>query len=126
MWMSFLYVGVGGALGACLRYATSLLMVPLGPQGAAMATLLVNVFGSLLLGLLSAWGLERAVSPTLWLLVGVGVLGAFTTFSAFSRETVMMLVDGAILRSFAYVGANLVGSIGAFAIGFLLLRRFLA
>lgn len=123
---SFLIIGLGGAIGACLRYATSLAFAPLGADGAAQATLCVNVLGSLLLGLLSAWALERAVSPTIWLFFGVGVLGAFTTFSAFSRETVMMLIDGALLRSLSYIIANLVGSISAFALGFLLLRRALA
>ncbi|MEL6829524.1 MAG: fluoride efflux transporter CrcB [Pseudomonadota bacterium] len=126
MWTSLLFVGLGGAIGACLRYATGLIFVPLGAQAAAQATLLVNVAGSLLLGLLSAWAVERAMSPTVWLFFGVGVLGAFTTFSAFSRETVMMLVDGAMVRGFVYIAANLVGSLAAFGLGFFLLRRFLA
>ena len=95
----------------------------MGPQGAAVATLLVNVIGSLFLGLLSAWAIERSTSPALWLFIGVGVLGAFTTFSAFSRETIIMLIDGAVVRGLAFVGANLIGAIGAFALGFLLLRR---
>jgi len=117
MWMSLLFVALGGAIGACLRYGAGVVLVPLGAQAAAYATLLVNVVGSLLLGLLSAWAIERAVSPALWLFFGVGVLGAFTTFSAFSRETILMMVDGAMLRAVVYIGANLIGSLAAFALG---------
>ena len=126
MAISFLIIGLGGAIGACLRYATSLAFAPLGAEGAALATLCVNVLGSLLLGLLTAWALERPLSPTIWWFFGVGILGAFTTFSAFSRETVLMLLDGAFVRSLSYVGANLIGSVGGFALGFLVLRRALA
>jgi len=126
MFNSFFFVASGGALGACLRHAVSLACAPLGLLAGVLATLLVNVAGSLVLGLFVAWGLSRPVDPPVSLFFGVGVLGALTTFSAFSRETIMLSMQGTLLQAGAFVLANLVGGIGAFALGFFLLRRILS
>jgi CrcB protein len=63
---------------------------------------------------------------TLWLLFGVGMMGAFTTFSAFSRDTVQMFMDGEVWRGALYAGLNMVGALSAFAAGLFALKRFLA
>lgn len=118
----FLLVALGGALGAMLRYGTGLAF-----GNGAQATLFVNIVGSFALGLLTAWGVSRdyPAENAIWLLVGVGVLGAFTTFSAFSRETIYMLMNGDYLRGLMYAGANMVGALGAFAAGLFALRKLL-
>jgi CrcB protein len=91
-----LLIGLGGGAGAILRYALATAV-----QGAAggpfpVGTLLVNVLGCFGIGLLSALAEARALaSPEVRALVGVGLLGGFTTFSAFANETVVAARDGA-------------------------------
>ncbi len=119
----FIFVALGGAIGASLRYGTGLAV-----GNGAVATLFVNVVGSFLLGLLTAWGVEKnwPGEEALWLLVGVGALGAFTTFSAFSRETIHLLMSDEGWKGFVYIGLNLVGSVGAFAIALYGLRKVIS
>lgn len=123
MMNGFLFVGLGGAIGACLRHGAVLAV-----GSGALATLLVNVFGSLALGLLAGWQLARSgeAAGALWLFLGVGVLGAFTTFSAFSRETINMVLQGEAVRAVAYAGLTMTGALAGFAIGLLVARRLLA
>ena len=89
MWQ-FLLVGLGGAVGAMARFGTGRLVGPLA-SGWPMATFTVNIVGGLLMGLLSAL-LLRLGGEAWRLLLGVGVLGGFTTFSSFSLE-LMLLID---------------------------------
>ena len=90
--MHLLAIGVGGAIGALLRYALRELLPPLADGRIPVATLAANVAGSFLLGLLGGIMLERASVPAeLRLGVTIGLLGAFTTFSTFSAETVDLL-----------------------------------
>ncbi len=119
----FLLVALGGALGACMRYGAGLTF-----GNGAQATLFVNIAGSFAFGLLAAWGASRnmLIENALWLLLGVGVLGAFTTFSAFSRETVQMFTEGAALKGLFYAGGNMVGALAAFAAGLFTLGKLLA
>ena len=93
--MHILAVAVGGAVGALLRYAVRELLPPLADGRIPLATLAVNVAGSFLLGLLAGVMLQRATIPAeLRLGVTVGLLGAFTTFSTFSVETVDLMRGG--------------------------------
>lgn len=125
----FLFVGVGGAMGAMLRYGTTRLAVRLTDAPGTYATFFVNVAGSLCLGLLMAWLVARSQTEThhnLFLFLGVGLLGGFTTFSAFSLETVHMINDGAYAKAASYAVANTLGSVMALFLAFHLLRRILA
>ncbi len=125
----FLLVAAGGAIGAMFRYGIANVAVRLTDAPGTYATFFVNVVGSLLLGLLMAWLVARSQGEThhnLFLFVGVGLLGGFTTFSAFSLETVHMINDGAYTRAASYAVANTVGSVMALFLAFHLLRRFLA
>lgn len=119
---SFLLVAAGGAIGASLRYGAGLVF------GGTWSTLLVNLIGSFTLGLLTAWGVERnwPGEETVWLFLGVGLLGAFTTFSAFSRETVYMFMEGETWRAIVYMAVNLLGSVGAFALALFTLRKLIS
>src|ERR687890_2781467 len=100
-------VALGGGAGAVARYQTGrLLTLVLGPASVAAfpwATLAVNVIGSLAMGLLAGW-LARFGSggETARLLVGVGLLGGFTTFSAFSLELMLLIERGQASTAFAY------------------------
>lgn len=112
-----LQVAPGGALGAVLRYQTGGAVARwLGPSAAAAfpwATLAVNVTGSFAMGLLAGW-LARHDGAEGWrLLLGVGLLGGFTTFSAFSLELLSLIERGAPGLALAYalvsVAAGLAG-----------------
>ncbi|PXW75219.1 camphor resistance protein CrcB [Blastomonas natatoria] len=115
-------VMAGGAIGAALRFQATQLAIRLGQGGYPAATLAVNVLGGLLMGILAALVLKGHVAEPMRLLVGVGVLGGFTTFSAFSLELFQMLERGALLTASGYVLASVLLSLGALAIGFVVTR----
>ena len=124
----FLLVAIGGAMGASMRYGVGLAFTEHGGVSGAWATLFVNVVGSFILGLLMGWFTSReiALENTLWLLFGVGMMGAFTTFSAFSRDTIHMFMTGELMKGLVFAGLNMVGALAAFAAGLLALKRGLA
>ena len=124
----FLLVALGGAIGASLRYGAGLLFTGLGGVAGVWATLFVNVVGCAIMGALAAWMAVRspAIGDTVWLFLGIGVLGAFTTFSSFSRDAVSLFVDAGTLRASVYVLANMIGSLAAFALMLAAVRRLLA
>jgi CrcB protein len=113
----FLIVGIGGAAGAMLRHGVGMASLRLMGPSFPWATLIVNVGGGLLMGLLVGILAERGGSEPLRLLLGVGVLGGFTTFSAFSLDVVAMLERGAALTAIGYVTASVALSIAALFIG---------
>lgn len=88
--MSFLWIGLGGAIGAMLRYGVNLLVISTYTGPIPFATLLVNVVGSLLIGL--GWSTIGNESMKAFLLIGL--LGGFTTFSSFSMETIRLWENG--------------------------------
>ncbi|MBX2825141.1 MAG: fluoride efflux transporter CrcB [Gammaproteobacteria bacterium] len=122
--MSWLLVALGGALGAVSRYGIGrvLLVYP----GFPFATLVVNVTGSFFIGYLAALFLQRPGSDDLRLLLVTGFLGAFTTFSAFSLETLMLYQQGEPFRAALNILLSLVLCLGAVSAGFLLARQFLS
>jgi CrcB protein len=118
-----LLIGLAGGAGAMSRYAAGVAAVQLWGERFVYGTLLVNVVGSLLLGLLLE--LDRrtgAVSHTWRMLLGVGFLGAFTTFSAFGYETLLYLAQGTPHLALLNVAANLVLGLGAVWVGWVLAR----
>lgn len=117
---SLIPVMAGGALGAAARYLT---VVGLGLRGGwPLGTFAVNLVGGFLMGLLAAFVLKGAASETARLFVGVGVLGGFTTFSAFSLEGFQMIERGQWGLAALYASASVVGSIAALALGFSVVR----
>lgn len=121
---SFLLVGVGGALGAMARYGVAGLVGRLWPLPFPLATLLINVAGSLAMGLLV--GMLARFTPG-WaadarLFVAVGILGGFTTFSAFSLETVQLLERGEWLLAGLYVLLSVVVCLVGLYLGLLVTR----
>ncbi|MDX2033479.1 MAG: fluoride efflux transporter CrcB [Blastocatellia bacterium] len=104
-----LLVLLGGALGAGCRYGVSLLVASLiGVRQFPVATFLINVSGSFLIGVLAEWFDARAnASPDLRAAILVGLLGGYTTFSSFSLETFNLLRDGAWAKALLYPVASL-------------------
>ena len=112
-----LYVMVGGAVGSGARYLTGRAMTALLGAGYPFGTLAVNLVGGLLMGVLVGV-LARNASPEGWrLLLGVGVLGGFTTFSTFSLDVVTMIERGAPGLALGYVLVSVIGSIAALFAG---------
>ena len=120
-----LYVALGGALGAWLRYLTALAWSRVIGAAAAFpwATLSVNAVGSLLMGVLTGWLLRHGDHGEGWrLLLGVGVLGGFTTFSAFSLDLVQMIERGQLGGALLYGAASLVVGMAALFVGLAIVR----
>ena len=98
-------VMIGGGVGAGLRHLLALRLANMAiASGWPWATFIANISGSLLMGLLAAWLMQtgRAADHDLRLLLGVGLLGGFTTFSAFSLEMAMMIERGDAITAFGY------------------------
>lgn len=105
--MRFVWVGVAGAVGSIIRYIIGLSM---GSTHFPWATLLVNITGSFFLGFLLTWGLGRlpvAVTTP----IAVGLLGGFTTFSAFAWEGLFMAGSGRAALAASYILASVTGGL---------------
>ena len=120
--MSLLYVMLGGAFGSGARYLTGLATLSLFGPALPYGTLAVNLIGGLLMGALVG-ALARVGDAGTWrLLLGVGVLGGFTTFSSFSLDAVTMIERGQTGIAFGYVLVSVAGSIAALFAGLSLTR----
>ena len=122
-----LAVAAGGAVGAVGRYLVVSAVGHIFGTGFPLGTIVVNVVGSFVLGaLIEALALVWSPSPELRAMVVVGVLGAFTTFSTFSMDVVLLYERGALGQAALYIGASVILSIGAFFLGLHLLRSAMA
>lgn len=121
------YAAIGGAVGTVARYLLTLVIQSRAGAGFPVATLLINVTGSVLLGFLMRFGLDTAsASPEMRLLLTTGFCGGYTTFSTFSYETARLIEDGQWQRGVAYIAASVIVSLGGTFIGFALARSLLA
>ncbi|WP_421931230.1 fluoride efflux transporter CrcB [Phenylobacterium sp.] len=123
-----LLVAAGGATGAMARYGLGLQAMRLFGPAWPFGTFLANILGGLLMGMLAGFLAHRggADQERLRLLLGVGVLGGFTTFSAFSLETALMIERRAYGVAASYATASVLLSITALFAGLLLARRMFA
>jgi CrcB protein len=119
-------VATGGAIGAAARHLLNLGALRLFGPGFPAGTLVVNILGCLLMGVLAGalTGRSDMAGQGLWLLLATGVLGGFTTFSAFSLDTVLLWERGAAMVAIGYVLASVLTSIGALIVGLSLARAF--
>lgn len=117
-----LYVALGGALGAVLRYLSYGAAIRLLGPGFPWGTLFVNLAGSLLMGLLMGWLTQRGTIQTLHPLLATGLLGGFTTFSAFSLDAVLLYERGNAGLAAAYVLASVMLAVLALICGLWLTR----
>lgn len=116
-------VMLGGAIGAGARHLTGRAALALWGPGFPWGTLIVNLAGGLAMGLLAGWLAARASGDeALRYLLGVGVLGGYTTFSAFSLETATMLQRGDHGTALLYILASVAGSIIALFAGLQIVR----
>ncbi|GIU11368.1 fluoride efflux transporter CrcB [Shewanella glacialipiscicola] len=104
---NILLVALGGSIGAVFRYLISIFMIQVFGSSFPFGTLLVNVLGSFLMGVIYALGQMSHISPELKALIGIGLLGALTTFSTFSNETLLLMQEGDWLKATLNVVLNL-------------------
>ena len=118
-----LLVGVGGAAGSVTRYVCQVAVNTVYTFRFPMATLLVNVAGCFIIGLLYALAERTSIlSPQLRLLLGTGFCGGFTTFSTFAFENMDLIRTGDLPYFILYALSSLVIGIGAVFAGFYLVR----
>jgi len=122
--MRFVIVAAGGAAGAVARYAVALLVALFWKREFPLATLLINVSGSFVLGFFATFAAERTMIDPAWrLLVATGFIGAFTTFSTFEYETQRLAESGAMSWALVNVVASVVAGFLAVQLGVVLARR---
>lgn len=123
---TLLWVALGGAIGASARYLVGVQAVRLMGHGFPWGTLTVNIVGSLLMGLLvEALALKFQAGQEARAFLATGVLGGFTTFSAFSLDVVVLWERGETGLAAAYVVASVILSIAALFAGLWLARSVL-
>ena len=126
--MNWLWVALGGAAGAVARYGLGVQAGRWLGHDWPWGTFIANLAGGLLMGLLVGWlGLRGgADQERLRLLLGVGVLGGFTTFSAFSLDTVLLYERGQIQLALGYALLSVIGAVAALMLGLLAMRHLVA
>jgi crcB protein len=112
--LQIIIAGLGGFIGSAARFWLSTVAYKFLGQDFPYGTLLVNIVGSFFMGFLMAFFEERfTISPDLRIFLTIGILGGFTTFSAFSYETVSLLREGSYLTGTANVLYHLLNCLGA-------------
>lgn len=118
MLIQTLFIAGGGAIGALLRFWISTATYQWLGKGFPYGTLMVNVIGSLCMGFLFVWFTERSVLPEEWRsLILIGLLGAFTTFSTFSMDTLNLIQAGEVAKAGLNILLSIVLCIAAAWIG---------
>ena len=123
---SLILVMLGGALGSGARYATGRATLSLFGSSYPFGTLAVNLIGGLLMGLLAGILARHQGSEPWRLFLGVGVLGGFTTFSAFTLDVVTLAERGLPVAALGYVLLSVAGAIAALVAGLYLARSMAA
>lgn len=125
--MSYLIVFVGAGIGGALRHGVnSVTMRVLGPD-FPWWTLVINIVGSLAMGLVAGYFAFKGEASQAWrLFLTTGILGGFTTFSAFSLDTAMLYERGEMVQTGLYVLGSVLISIGAVFFGLMLMRSNLS
>ena len=116
---SFLLVGAGGALGSMLRYGLSVLI---GARPFPYATFSANILGCFVIGILFGLGLKHSVSAYSWKFLGIGICGGFTTFSAFSLESIEFLQQERFSAFFLYMLLSITFGCFATYVGYLIVK----
>ena len=118
-----LIVGAGGFLGASARFLLTQWIGAHTSPAFPWSTFWINLAGSFALELLIGWSLKNPLSPEWRFFLSTGICGGFTTFSAFSAETLSLMQHGAVGVAGAYIVASVLGGVLAAALGYALLAR---
>ena len=124
--MNYLIVFLGAGLGGALRHGVNAVSARTDVFDFPYSTLSVNVIGSLLMGLAAGFfALKGQASYEVRLFLTTGLLGGFTTFSAFSLETILLYERGRLESAIGYALISVIGSVLALTVGLAIMRRLL-
>ena len=119
-----LFVGAGGAVGAMGRFMLGRLMLQTMGPGYPWGTLAANIIGALIMGMLAElFALRLSAPPNVQAALMAGVLGGFTTFSAFSLETALMIERNEWMGAASYVAISVIACVGALFLGMAFVRN---
>ena len=125
--MNWLAIALGGALGAMGRYAIVTFILPVTPHKFPWGTLMANIIGSVIIGVLAIIIIEKQLLGPQWrLFLITGFLGALTTFSAFSLEAVQLWQVGHMLNALYYVLLSVVACLSATALAIVITSRLIS
>lgn len=125
--MGFLLVFLGAGVGGALRHGINLAAMRLFGTGLPYGTVIVNILGSLMMGLaIEYWSLKSGLPQSLRLFLTTGMLGGFTTFSTFSLDTAVLWEKGQPTTAIVYAAFSVLISIAALFAGLAVVRTFLA
>lgn len=122
-WLEIAAVSLGAVVGSLLRWGAGIWLNARW-AGFPLGTLFVNCVGGLAIGAVLFW-LERSPNELLRLLLVTGLLGGFTTFSAFSAESLIMLQRGDFLLALTHAAGHVIGALACAALGFRIAEAFL-
>jgi CrcB protein len=121
--LAYLLVFVGGGIGAALRHGVNVTLARWLGMHFPFHTLFENVSGSIVMGLLAGYFITAGGTPqSIRLLLTTGILGGYTTFSAFSLDTVLLIERDQYGLALIYVAASVLAAIGGLALGIQLIR----
>jgi CrcB protein len=125
--MGYLIVFLGGGIGAAMRHGINLAVARVLGTAFPYGTLLINISGSFIMGLVAAYFAFKGDASQHWrLFLTTGILGGFTTFSAFSLDAVLLWERHEHLMAALYVGGSVAGAIAGLALGLWIMRTTLA
>ena len=125
--MNFLRVFVGAGIGGMARHGVGVASLKWFGSGFPYGTILVNILGSLLMGLVAEyWALKSGLPQSARLFITTGFMGGFTTFSTFSLDTAMLYERGQVWTAAGYALASVILSVGALFIGLAIVRGFVS
>jgi fluoride exporter len=107
-WWEWTLVGVAGAVGAPLRYVVDVLVSERSAGAFPLGTMVVNISGAFVLGLITGLAMYHGLPKSSREILGTGLIGAYTTFSTFSLETMQLLEDGELQQALTNVAVSLV------------------
>lgn|SRR5688500_16550556 len=120
----FLAVFLGAGIGGALRHGVNLAALKLLGSGFPFGTIFVNIIGSFIMGVAIEWfALKFDPGQTWRLFLTTGILGGFTTFSAFSLDAALLMERGAYVMASIYILISLIASVGGLFLGLLLIRQ---
>lgn len=124
--MTYVIVFLGAGIGGALRHGVNVAALRMLGGTLPFGTVIVNVLGSLIMGLIVGWLALRGDAAQPWrLFLTTGILGGFTTFSAFSLDVALIYERGEIMLAAAYAAISVIGSIGALFLGLWFIRSTL-
>lgn len=122
---AYVIVFAGAGIGGALRHGVNVVALHLFGPGFPYGTLIVNIAGSLVMGLLAGWFALKADPGQAWrLFLTTGILGGFTTFSTFSLDMALLYERGAVGMAGAYALASVAISVAALFAGLFVIRQF--